>query len=67
MGEFFLSKNHAITQHFLEKKWRREYLLKSERTGKKFATKLLCRNSHLTVAERMKFSIQIRLLNPEIT
>ncbi len=39
----------------------------AERTGMKFATKLLCRNSHLAVAEITKFAIRIGLLNPEIT
>jgi hypothetical protein len=37
----------------------------AERTGMKL--KLLCRNSHLAVAEIMKFAIRIGLLNPEIT
>jgi hypothetical protein len=39
----------------------------ADRTGMKFTTKLLCRNSHLAVAGITKFSIRIGLLNPEIT
>jgi hypothetical protein len=31
LGEPFLSKIHAIKQHFLEKNWQREYLLNSMR------------------------------------